>query len=122
MKSKKHHHNSKLYDNGSTQERTALHLQNEETTNEEAVSDNRKDPGMQTALRLKKTVCSKSVTLELPEFEQLLGKEIEIIVLVDGTIDDGSEPPKGIQNSPHVAGSYILDEEALQQLLDNRFK
>jgi len=44
------------------------------------------------------------------------------MVLVDGIIDDGSEPPKGIQNSPHVAGSYVLDQEALQQLLDNRFR
>ncbi|MFP4012692.1 MAG: hypothetical protein ACLFVQ_01285 [Chitinispirillaceae bacterium] len=81
-----------------------------------------KDQIMHTALRITRTVDSNKLTLEFPELELLMGREVEILILVNGMIDDGSEPPKGIQNSPHVAGSYVLDEEAMQQFMANRFK
>lgn len=77
---------------------------------------------METAIRLKQKVTSDELTLSFPELRKLIGREIEIIVLVEGEIEDSSNPPKALQNSPHVAGSLILDQEAMRQLLDSRFK
>ncbi|MFP4163205.1 MAG: hypothetical protein ACLFQB_04225 [Chitinispirillaceae bacterium] len=85
-------------------------------------NDIKKDQSMQTALRVTKKVDSNKLTLDMPELEMLIGREVEIVILVDGMIDDGSEPPKGVQNSTHVAGSYVLDEEAVQRFMSNRFK
>ena len=78
---------------------------------------------MQTAIRLKKKIHSKKdLTLNFPELEQLVDQEVEIIILVNGKLRDDSVPPDALQNSNHVAGSFILDQEAMQQILDNRLK
>jgi pentose-5-phosphate-3-epimerase len=77
---------------------------------------------MQTAIRLKQKVTSEKLVLSFSELKKLIGREIEIIILVDGEIEDSSVPPKALQNSSHVAGSVILDKEAMQQLMDSRFK
>jgi len=77
---------------------------------------------METAIRLKKRVDSDTLTIQFPELRKLIGREVEIIILIEGEIEDSSIPPKALQNSSHVAGSSKLDEEAIQKLLENRFK
>lgn len=77
---------------------------------------------MQTAIRLKQKITSDKLILSTPEISKLNGKEVEIILLVEGEIEDTSAPPKAIQNSSHVAGSIVLDEEAMQELLNSRFR
>jgi hypothetical protein len=76
---------------------------------------------MQTALRIKQRVRSEKLVITHNEIKDLIGKDVEIIILVN---DENSEssPPRALQNSPHVAGSFILDEEAMRQLLESRFK
>jgi hypothetical protein len=76
---------------------------------------------MQTAVRLKLKVTSDKIILSAPEISRMIGREVEVIILVDGELDQTS-PPKGLKNSGHVAGSLILDEEAMQELLKNRFR
>lgn len=76
---------------------------------------------MQTAIRLKQKVTSDKIVLSAPEISRMIGREVEILILVDGELDHPS-PPKGIKNSGHVAGSLILDEEAMEELLRNRFR
>lgn len=76
---------------------------------------------MQTAIRLKQKVTSDKIVLSAPEISRMIGREVEILILVDGELDN-SAPPKGLKNSGHVAGSLILDEEAMQELLKNRFR
>ncbi len=76
---------------------------------------------MHTAIKLKQKVTSDKITISIPEIAKLNGREIEIIILVEGEIEDATNPPKAIQNS-HVAGSLILDEEAMQEILNNRFR
>ena len=77
---------------------------------------------MHTAIRLKTTVTSENLVIHFPELRKLVGREIEIIVLVEGEIEDSTVPPKALQNSPHIAGSIVLDEEAVERLFNNRFK
>ncbi|KMQ50443.1 hypothetical protein CHISP_2690 [Chitinispirillum alkaliphilum] len=78
---------------------------------------------MQTAFRIKKRIDSTaSLNLNFPELELLKHREVEIIILVDGKIEDGTNPPKALQNSKHAAGSFILDKEAMEQILDNRLR
>jgi hypothetical protein len=77
---------------------------------------------MHTAIRLKQKVTSEKLIISTPELAKLVGREIEIILLIDGEIENSSIPPKGIQNSSHVAGSVVLDQEAMQELLNNRFR
>jgi hypothetical protein len=76
---------------------------------------------MQTAIRLKQKVTSEKIVISIPEIAKLNGREIEIIILVDGELENTSIPPKAIQNSGHVAGSIVLDEEAMQELMRSRF-
>jgi hypothetical protein len=76
---------------------------------------------MHTAIVLKQKVNSEKIVLSFPEIRKLIGREVEIIVLVEGEIEDSSVPPRALQNSGHVAGSVVLDEEAMQQILANRF-
>ncbi len=78
---------------------------------------------MQTAFRMKKRIDSSScIKLDFPELELIKNREVEIIILVDGKVEDGSTPSKAMQNSKHTAGSFILDKDAMQQILDNRLK
>lgn len=76
---------------------------------------------MQTALRIKQRIRSEKLVISHHELKELIGKNVEIIILVN---DDSEEtyPPRALQNSAHVAGSFILDEEAMKQLLESRFK
>ena len=76
---------------------------------------------MHTAIVIKQKVNSDKIVLSFPEIRKLIGREVEIIVLVEGEIEDSSVPPRALQNSGHVAGSVVLDEEAMQQILANRF-
>ncbi len=76
---------------------------------------------MQTAIRLKQKVRSDKITISHPELKEFIGKEVEIIILVNSD-NDSYFPPRALQNSTHVAGSFILDEEAMKQLLESRFK
>lgn len=76
---------------------------------------------MHTAIVLKQKVNSEKIVLSFPEIRKLIGREVEIIVLVEGEIEDSSVPPRALQNSGHVAGSVVLDEEAMKQILANRF-
>jgi hypothetical protein len=76
---------------------------------------------MQTAIRLKQKIRSEKLVISHHELKELIGKEVDIIILVN---DENEEafPPRALQNSAHVAGSFILDEEAMRQLLESRFK
>lgn len=76
---------------------------------------------MQTAIRLKQYIKSEKVMITHPELKELIGKEVEIIILANNDNDE-SISPQALQNSSHIAGSYILDEEAMKQLLESRFK
>lgn len=76
---------------------------------------------MQTALRIKQRVRSEKLVITHNELKDLVGKDVEIIILVNDENGDTS-PPRALQNSAHVAGSFILDEEAMRQLLESRFK
>lgn len=76
---------------------------------------------MQTAIRLKQRVRSEKLTISHHDLKELIGKDVEIIILVDDDTED-SLPPRALQNSAHIAGSFILDEEAMRQLLESRFK
>ncbi|NLP01408.1 MAG: hypothetical protein GX089_02855 [Fibrobacter sp.] len=76
---------------------------------------------MHTAIVIKQKVNSDKIVLSFPEIRKLIGREVEIIVLVEGEIEDSSVPPRALQNSGHVAGSVVLDEEAMKQILANRF-
>lgn len=76
---------------------------------------------MQTALRVKQRVRSEKIVINHPELKDLIGKDVEIIILASDEHED-STPPRALQNSAHMAGSFILDEEAMKQLLESRFK
>jgi hypothetical protein len=76
---------------------------------------------MQTALRLKQRIRSEKLVITHHELKELIGKEVEIIILANDE-DEETNPPKALQNSNHLAGSFILDEEAMKQLLESRFK
>lgn len=80
---------------------------------------NKKESNMHTAFRVKATVNSSKLEIDIPELELISGKEVEVIILANGIVDDGSKPSEGRQNSSHVAGSIILDDEALRQILGN---
>jgi pentose-5-phosphate-3-epimerase len=77
---------------------------------------------MHTAIRLKQKITSDKLVISIPEIAKLNGREVEIIILVDGELENSSIPPKAIQNSSHVAGSIVLDEEAMQELMKTRFR
>lgn len=77
---------------------------------------------MHTAIRLKQKVTSDKIVISIPEIAKLNGREVEIIILVDGELENTSTPPKAIQNSSHVAGSIVLDQEAMQELMKTRFR
>ena len=76
---------------------------------------------MQTAIRLKQRVRSEKLVISHHELKDLIGKDVDIIILAN---DDSEEtfPTRALQNSAHVAGSFILDEEAMRQLLESRFR
>ncbi len=77
---------------------------------------------METAIRLKQKINSEKIVISNPEFKKLIGKEVEILILVKSETDEEGMPPKALQNSPHVAGSVILDQEAMRQMLESRFR
>ncbi len=77
---------------------------------------------METAIRLKQKINSEKLVISCPEIRKLIGQEVEILILVKGSVDEEGTPPKALQNSPHVAGSLILDQEAMRQMLENRFR
>lgn len=77
---------------------------------------------METAIRLKHKVTSDKVTLSVPELKKFIGNEVEILILLKGELQEEGTPPKALQNSSHVAGSVILDQEAMLQILENRFR
>ena len=76
---------------------------------------------MQTAIRLKQRVRSEKLVISHSDLKELIGKDVDIIILVNDEKED-TFPPRALQNSTHVAGSFILDEEAMRQLLESRFK
>ena len=76
---------------------------------------------MQTAIRLKQRVRSENLVINHHELKDLIGKDVEIIILANDDNEDAF-PPRALQNSAHVAGSFILDEDAMRQLLESRFK
>ena len=77
---------------------------------------------MQTAFRFTQKVNTDEIVITFPEIRKLLGREVEIIVFIDGELEDSTVPPRALQNSRHVAGSVVLDEEAMQQIMENRFR
>lgn len=77
---------------------------------------------METAIRLKQKINQEKLIISSPEFKKLIGKEVEIIILVKADIEEETVPPKALQNSQHIAGSVILDQEAMKQMLENRFR
>lgn len=77
---------------------------------------------METAIRLKQKINSEKLVISSPEIKKLIGQEVEILILVKGSVDGEGAPPKALQNSPHIAGSVILDQEAMLQMLENRFR
>jgi hypothetical protein len=76
---------------------------------------------MNSAIRIKQKIHNDRLVIAIPELKKLIGKEIEILLLIE---EDGEDttPPKGLQNSPHVAGSIILDQEAMDGILGSRYK
>jgi hypothetical protein len=76
---------------------------------------------MQTAIRIKQRIKSEKLVITHSELKDLIGKDVEIIILTNDEKEDVF-PPRALQNSAHVAGSFILDEEAMRQLLESRFK
>jgi len=77
---------------------------------------------METAIRLKQKINSEKLVISSPEIKRLIGQEVEILILVKDSVDEDGTPPKALQNSPHIAGSLILDQEAMQQMLESRFR
>lgn len=77
---------------------------------------------METAIRFKQKINSEKLVISSPEIRKLIGQEVEILILVKGSVDDEGTPPKALQNSPHIAGSLILDQEAMRQMLESRFR
>jgi hypothetical protein len=77
---------------------------------------------MESVIRLKQKVNSDKIILTNPEFKKLIGKEVEILILIKGEIESDLVPPRALKNSQHLAGSAVLDQEAMQQMLENRFK
>jgi hypothetical protein len=77
---------------------------------------------MYTAVRLQQRVQEDTIIITFPELRKLKGRELEIIIMVEGEIEDSSKPPRAVQNSPHVAGSIVLDEEAVREYLNRRLR
>lgn len=77
---------------------------------------------MHSAIKLKHKVTSDKIVISTPDIKKLIGKEVEILILVDGDINESSSLPLALQNSPHIAGSVILDEEAVLKMMENRFR
>ncbi|MDR2727499.1 MAG: hypothetical protein LBB56_00050 [Chitinispirillales bacterium] len=93
-----------------------------DNSTEAIIQTNKKESNMHTAFRVKATVNSSKLEIDIPELELISGREVEVIILAKGIVDDGSKPSEGRQNSSHVAGSIILDDEALRQILGNNHK
>ncbi|NLE00026.1 MAG: hypothetical protein GX640_09130 [Fibrobacter sp.] len=77
---------------------------------------------MDTAIRFKQKINSDKLVISSSEFKKLIGKEVEIIILCQSDTEEDMLPPKALLNSPHVAGSVSLDQEAMLQMMQNRFK
>ena len=77
---------------------------------------------METAIRLKQKINSEKLVISCPEIRKLIGQEVEILILVKGSVDEDGAPPKALQNYTHIAGSLILDQEAMRQMLESRFR
>jgi hypothetical protein len=76
---------------------------------------------MQSAIRIKQRIRSEKLVISHKDLKELIGKDVEIIILANNENEE-SFPPRALQNSAHVAGSFILDEEAMRQLLESRFR
>ena len=87
-----------------------------------AAQADKEEPNIHTAFRVKTVVNSSKLEIEVPGLELILGREVEVIIIANGIVDDGSKPSEGRQNSPHVAGSIVLDDEALSYILAERQK
>ncbi|MCL2690084.1 MAG: hypothetical protein FWE57_09610 [Chitinispirillia bacterium] len=85
-----------------------------------AAQINKKEAQMHTAFRVKTAVHSSKLEIDVPGLELLLGREVEVLIIANGIVEDGSKPSEGRQNSSHAAGSIILDDEALRYILSDR--
>jgi hypothetical protein len=77
---------------------------------------------MLTAIRIKRRTENDTLVITIPELRKLRGRELEIIIMVEGELVDSSVPPYAVQNSNHVAGAAFLDEEAVREFLKSRFR
>ena len=59
---------------------------------------------MYTAVRLRQKVVEDKIIITFPELRKLKGRDLEIIIMVEGEIEDSSMPPRAVRNSTHVAG------------------
>lgn len=75
-----------------------------------------------TTFKIKKVIDSENFQINLPELSKFLGKEAEILIILEGNEEVVENPSPTVQNSKHVAGSVILDEEAILKIFENRFK
>ena len=111
---KHHHRNNYIRSSG------ARELSNNST--KATTLSNKSELNMHTTFRVKATVRSSKLEIEIPELELVSGREVEVIIIADGIVEDGSKPSESRQNSSHVAGSIILDDEALHHILGNRMR
>jgi|AGTN01.1.fsa_nt_gi hypothetical protein len=77
---------------------------------------------METVLRIKQKINSEKLTVSAPEIRKLQGKEVEILIIFKDSLDEESVPTKAVQNSTHIAGSLVLDQEAMREMLESRFR
>jgi hypothetical protein len=77
---------------------------------------------MYTAIRLRHRPENDTIIISIPELRKLKGRDLEIIIMVEGELEDTTVPPKAIQNSSHTPGSTHLDEEAIREFLKSRFR
>lgn len=77
---------------------------------------------MFTAIRLRHRPETDTIVISIPELRKLKGREVEIIIMVEGELEDSSVPPKTVQVSSHTPGSLHLDEEAIREFLRSRFR
>ncbi|HEX2957434.1 MAG TPA: hypothetical protein VHO70_11410 [Chitinispirillaceae bacterium] len=77
---------------------------------------------MYTAIRLKLRTENDTIVISFPELRKLRGRDLEVIIMVEGEIEDSSLPPRAVQNSKHIPGAALLDEEAVIEYLRTRFR
>lgn len=77
---------------------------------------------MYTAIKLKYRIENDTIVISFPELRKLRGRDLEIIIMVEGEIEDSTMPPRAVQNSKHIPGAAMLDEEAVREYLKARFR